>query len=259
MTLAYDRRGNGPPLVLLHGIGSHRGAWAPVFDRLARERDVIALDLPGHGGSPLLADGHRHDMLTLTETVDEFVAELGIGRPHVAGNSLGGGLALELARRGSVRSATALSPIGFWRPSEVRFAGFSLRGSRALARSLLPVAPRLVRPAAVRAALFGQIYGRPWRLDPDAALAALEVFVGAPGFDAILPYSSGYCFTGTTDVPVTVAWGNRDRVLLPRQAGRARRALPAARHVRLHGCGHVPMSDDPLRVTEVLLEGSRSG
>lgn len=257
MTLAYDRRGDGPPLVLIHGIGSYRGAWAPVLDRLAAERDVIVLDLPGHGESPLLPDGRRHDVLALAEAVEEFVAELGIGRPHVAGNSLGGGIALELARRGSVRSATALSPIGFWKPSEVRFARSTLRGSRALARSLLPAAPRLVRSTALRTALFGQVYGRPRRLGPDAALAAVEAFVGARGFDAVLPYSSRYHFWGTPRVPVTVAWGNRDRLLLPRQAERARRALPEARHVRLDGCGHVPMSDDPELVAEALLTGSR--
>jgi pimeloyl-ACP methyl ester carboxylesterase len=54
-------------------------------------------------------------------------------------------------------------------------------------------------------------------------------------------------------VPVTIAWGTRDRLFRPRQAGRARDRLPAARHVLLPGCGHVPMSDDPDLVASVIL------
>ena len=50
--LAYDRRGSGPTLVLLHPLGADRHVWAPVIDRVAERRDVIALDLPGFGESP---------------------------------------------------------------------------------------------------------------------------------------------------------------------------------------------------------------
>lgn len=257
MRLAYDRRGQGPPLVLVHGLGSYRGAWTPVLDRLAAEREVIGLDLPGHGDSPLLPEGTRHDVRTLTEAVERFLGELGVGRPHVAGNSLGGGIALELARRGAVRSGTALSPIGFWTPSEARFAAASLRGSRALARAIRPVTPRLTRSTALRTAFLGQIYARPWQLDPQAAFATIEAFRKAPGFDVTLPNTFRYYFWGTPESPVTVAWGTQDRLLLPAQAERARRALPEAQHVALRGCGHVPMSDDPEQVADVLLTGSR--
>ena len=58
------------------------------------------------------------------------------------------------------------------------------------------------------------------------------------------------------DVPVTVAWGTRDRLLLPRQARRARRVMPRATHVWLQGCGHAPFADDPSQVAEVLLAGA---
>ncbi|MQA83802.1 MAG: alpha/beta fold hydrolase [Streptosporangiales bacterium] len=257
MSLAYDRRGQGPPLMLVHGLGSYRGMWVPVLDRLAAEREVIAVDLPGFGDSPLLPGGARHDVSTLTEAVERFIDGLGVGTPHVAGNSLGGGIALELARRGTVRSATALSPIGFWTPAEARYAAASLRGSRALARALRPLTPRLMRSTPLRTAFLGQIYARPWRLDPDAALATVEAFRRAPGFDVTLPNTFRYYFWGVPRSPVTVAWGTRDRLLLPVQAERAREALPEARHVALQGCGHVPPSDDPDQVAEVLLAGSR--
>ena len=71
---------------------------------------------------------------------------------------------------------------------------------------------------------------------------------------------SATAFTGQVQsgVPVAVAWGSRDLVLPPYQARVARSALPQASHVTLLGCGHVPMSDDPDRVAEVLLRGSRN-
>jgi pimeloyl-ACP methyl ester carboxylesterase len=58
-------------------------------------------------------------------------------------------------------------------------------------------------------------------------------------------------------IPVTVAWGSKDRLLLPRQGVRAKHAIPRARLVRLPHCGHVPMSDDPALVARVVLDGSR--
>ena len=65
--------------------------------------------------------------------------------------------------------------------------------------------------------------------------------------------SRGYAFTGVPTVPVTIAWGTRDRILAYRQAAAARRGLPEARHVDLPGSGHVPMSDDPDLVADLIL------
>jgi pimeloyl-ACP methyl ester carboxylesterase len=260
MALAFENHGSGPPLVLLHGTGSHRGMWDPVVAALARERRVIAVDLPGFAGS---ADELAEPSpVGLTDALQRWFAEQGLDRPHVAGNSLGGGVALELARRHAVASATALSPIGFWTPREVVFAQRSLRAARAIVRRLRPVMPALTRTAAGRTALFSQFYGRPWRLSPDAAMAAVDAFLGAPAFDAVLEACGPYRFGAGDDlrgVAVTIAWGTRDALLIPRQATRARRLLPWARHVALRGCGHVPCSDDPEAVAAALLAGSRDG
>ena len=260
MALAFDSHGSGPALVLLHGTGSHRGMWDPVVGTLARERRVIAVDLPGFAGS---ANEHSDPSPAgLTDAMERWFADQGLDRPHVVGNSLGGGIALELARRHAVASATALSPIGFWTPRELAFAQRSLRASRAIVRRLRPAMPALTRTAAGRVALFSQIYGRPWRLPPDDALAALDAFVEAPAFDAVLE-AAGHSRFGAGDqrggVAVTIAWGTRDALLIPRQAVRARRVLPWAQHVALRGCGHVPCHDDPEAVAAVLLAGSREG
>ncbi|MFD0883666.1 alpha/beta fold hydrolase, partial [Streptosporangium algeriense] len=136
MDLAFERRGTGEPLVLLHGIGHHWQAWLPVLDLLAAEREVIAVDLPGFGASPPLPPGSPYTVESLADAVEAFCARLGVGEPHVAGTCLGGYVALELASRGTVRTATALSPVGFWNRSELVYSRAVLRTFRALACAL---------------------------------------------------------------------------------------------------------------------------
>ncbi len=260
ITLAYARVGTGEPLVLLHGIGHHRQAWDPVVDILATERDVIAVDLPGFGASSALPPGLPHDLPTTSAVLGAFCAALGLDRPHVAGNSLGGLLALELGRENLVRSVTALSPAGFWTQAERHYAFGVLMGMRRTARSLpLPLVERLSRTAVGRTALTSTIYARPGRRSPDAVVAETLALSHAQGFSETLRAGRSVLFTDDVPgVPVTVAWGDRDRLLLPRQGIRAKRAIPRARLVRLPGCGHVPMNDDPALVARVLLDGSRA-
>ena len=259
MALAFDTYGTGPPLVLLHGTGSQRGMWDPVVEALAAEHRVIALDLPGFGASA----GEQVDATPAgyTARLERWFAEQELGRPHVAGNSLGGGLALELARRGAVASATALSPVGFWTPREVTYAQRSLRASRAIVKLLRPAMPAITSTAVGRTALFSQIYARPWRLSPGESMKAIDAFADGPAFEPALEGFRDYRFVAADElrgVPVTIAWGTRDALLIPRQAARARRLLPLAQHVALRGCGHVPCHDDPEAVAAVLLAGSRA-
>src|SRR5690242_12748905 len=107
MRLAHDRTGSGPPLLLVHGLGLCKEVSRPVVPLLAREREVVALDLPGFGESPPGAE----TVEGLARDVAAFADEIGLERPHVAGNSLGGGIALALGAMGRARSACALSPI----------------------------------------------------------------------------------------------------------------------------------------------------
>lgn len=259
MTLAYTRKGTGDPLLLLHGIGHHRQAWDPVADILATERDVIAVDLPGCGQSPALPDGMPHDLPTMSAVLDAFCRALAIERPHAAGNSLGGLLALELGRHHHVRSVTALSPAGFWTPAERRYAFGVLTGMRHTARRLPPpLVERLSRTAAGRTLLTSTIYARPGRRAPEAVVAETLALARAEGFFETLRSGRQVRFTDdVSGIPVTVAWGTRDRLLLPRQGLRARHVIPRARLVRLPHCGHVPMNDDPALVARVVLDGSR--
>ncbi|MFF5439492.1 alpha/beta fold hydrolase [Streptomyces achromogenes] len=259
VTVSYARVGRGEPLVLLHGIGHHRQAWDPVVDILATEREVIAVDLPGFGTSSGLPKGLAYDLPTTNAVLGALFEALDLDRPHVAGNSLGGLLALELGREGLVRSVTALSPAGFWSQAERRYAFTVLLGMRGVARRLPPrVVTGLSRTAAGRTALTSTIYARPARRSPDAVVAETRALATATGFTATLRAGAAVRFTDSVaGVPVTVAWGARDRLLVPRQGVRAKRLIPHARLVRLPGCGHVPMNDDPALVARVILDGSR--
>ncbi|HUR85946.1 MAG TPA: alpha/beta hydrolase [Solirubrobacteraceae bacterium] len=254
--LNHLRCGAGEPLVLIHGIGSQWQMWLPVLDRLAAERDVIAIDLPGFGASPVVE--HEPEVGALADAVAALVAQLGLERPHVAGNSLGGGVALQLASTGRARGATLLSPIGFAEGWERPYGIFVLQSSRRIARRAGHRLDAPLRTRAGRAALQGHLFGRPWRIPAEEAIRATHNLVDSPGYDATFPHVVAFDWSqGDLDVPVTIAWGTRDRLLLPRQGKRARERMPRARHVRLRGCGHIPTWDDPEAVANVILEGSR--
>ena len=89
MALAHVRRGSGPPLVLIHGIGSQWQMWRPVLDRVSREREVVAVDLPGFGESAAL--GTAPTVEALADAVADLLARIGLSGAHAAGNSLGCG------------------------------------------------------------------------------------------------------------------------------------------------------------------------
>ena len=257
MRLNFQRIGTGPALVLIHGIGSHWQVWQPVLDRLAPHRDIVALDLPGFGASPPPPPGAAPGVDSLTRIVAEFLGELGLERPHVGGNSLGGWIAIELARRGRAASATALSPAGFHTSREAIYERLSLLAIGRAARALAPRAHRILRSKLARRVAFAQLVARPDALPPDYAAAAVRALADAPWFDeTLIAITSDRFEPGAIDAPVTVAWGAKDRLLLPRQARRVTRAIPGARVRALPGCGHVPMFDDPALVAGVLLDGS---
>lgn len=259
MRLAYDRCGTGPPLVLLHGAGHRRQAWLPVQQRLAPYRDVISLDFPGFGESPPLPAHLSYTLNTAVVVLKEFFADLGLERPHVAGNSMGGLVSLVLAQHGMVSSATAFSPAGLWTPMGRRVSLRMLRSIYSSARHLPPtVAVRLSRTATGRTLMCGLLFGRPDLLEPQVVLEDMRALINAVGFAPTLATGNKIIFSGQVldDVPVTIAWGSRDLLLRRPRAALITQLIPHARLLRLPGCGHVPMNDDPALVAHVLLTGS---
>ena len=231
-------------------------AWRPVIARLAGEREVWSVDLPGFGRSEALPAGEPCGIAALADAAERFFAEAGLERPHVAGNSLGGAVGLELGRRGTVASVTAISPAGFAsRP------GAALRGRVAAAHALgrprlRPAAPRLVTRPGLRRLLYARCSPIPSASRPARRTTTWRRCSTAARSTTCSPSSTAIASPARSRVPATIGWGTRDGLLLPTQALRARRLLPGARHVWLRGCGHVPMSDDPDQVARLLLDGS---
>lgn len=260
MGLAYERHGSGAPLVLVHGIGHRRQAWYPVLDRLTPYREVILVDLPGHGESPAFELNGLPVPAALERDLINFMDELGLDRPHVAGNSLGGRLALEAGVRGRASTVTTLSPAGFWRDQkDLDYTKFVFRSMQVLGKQLLNIGldETLARFAAGRFLLYATIIDKPSRMSVTQAEGDIRAFVAAEeALTTILAGATEFHGTIAEDVPVTVAWGTRDRLLRPHQAEAAKRALLDAWHLPLPGCGHVPMTDDPELVANVLLRGS---
>jgi len=245
MDLAFDRRGSGPPVVLIHPLGADRRIWDPVVDRLAEQRDVLALDVPGFGGSPPI--GGEPTPAALAAALGAFLSDQGVVAPRIVGNSHGGWLALELALAGRASSVVAIAPAGLWsRPLAPK------RGTgRRLARLALPLLPRLTASERGRALLLAVSVAHPERVPPAAALHLVRSYATAPGLRAANDAMRAGRFEAlaSVGVPVTLAWPDRDRLI-------ARPALlpDGPRSVVLHGCGHIPMWDDPEQVADRILE-----
>lgn len=252
----YHREGSGPPLVLLHGVGLSWQIWRPLIGTLAREFDVIACDSPGFGDSAPLEPGIEPSIPAYAERFAEFFAELALGRPHVSGNSMGGAIALELARQDAVSSASAISPAGFWTPAERAFCQLSLGALASFPKPLRPALLAFAGTRAGRLALFSQTFGRPALLPADEPARILLGAWASPALAPALDAFSSYTFEPfqppASAAAVTVGWGVRDRLLPYRtQAPRAKRLLGDARHLAL-GAGHVPFFDDPPAVCELI-------
>jgi pimeloyl-ACP methyl ester carboxylesterase len=208
--------------------------------------DVLAVDLPGFGRSPPLPPGTEPTPEALADAVERAMEDAGFDRAHIAGNSLGGWIALELARRGRALTVTAISPAGLQHAREKAWGRNMLLTMRWGARNLR--APDALLRTRLGAFIFaGPVVARPWRLDPDDFAEVLQLFSDCSGFDATLAHTFDGQPRGldAIDVPVLLVWGTRDVLLLPRQGRRFERLIPNAELRYVKGLGHTPMSDDP--------------
>lgn len=259
MTLAHDRVGNGPPLLLLHAFGLSRAAWEPVVPLLAGGRELLLVDLPGHGASPMPEPGTPPNPAGYAREVARLLDQLELDTIPVCGNSIGGWTALELAKLGRADSVVALSPAGLWE-AESRYRRF---------RFLTDYYTSRLAPAAMRAALrtdlgrrliLGEVLDRSAELTDPEACRFVEDFAGVTDLRAHLRAWRGQRFEGGEHlkIPISIAWGGRDRLMPPSR--RSRHGLPPqARWFEVPGCGHVMAWDAPGAVAETILEGNNDG
>lgn len=248
MALAYDRTGSGPALVLLHPLGADRRMWSPLVPLLRGEREVITVDLPGFGQSPPLRDREPHPR-ALAAAVAEQLAALGVERPHVAGNSLGGWAALELGLAALVRSVTAIAPAGLWAEPLVPKAAIAHRAARAV----LPLIGPLAATGVGRSLLLRGSVAHPRRVPREEAAHLVRAYALAPGFTAVNDAMRAGRFEGLERIrcPVTLVWPDHDR-LVSRPVWVPERIS----NVALADSGHIPTWDAPEALARLLISAS---
>lgn len=252
------REGSGPPLLLLPGLGSGWFEYRMILPGLAARYDVLAADLPGQGQSPALPGGVRPDVSALTDAVEQALDRAGVAAPHVLGTSLGGRVALELARRQRARSVVAIGATGpVLLPGRAYQVGL-LAGARLGFKALAPVAPVVLRVAPLRAVALAPLRARGWRTPPDEAVAVVRSFATGADFwrqlrhavlpEATLDYSTVRC-------PVLLAQSSHD-VLSLGQVLRLAGVVPDAKLRVLPLAGHSPAADVPERVIALVDEAA---
>jgi pimeloyl-ACP methyl ester carboxylesterase len=252
--IAYERKGEGEPLLLVHGTGGSRRHWRPVLEQLAAHHDVIAVDLPGHGESDAPPSDGDHTPLGYAATLAEFLEELGVGSAHTAGNSVGGWTALELAKLGKARSVTAIAPAGLWARRDPWRCVIKLWTNYRLGRVTAPLTYRALQSERGRTRLLGGTVAKPLNLTEEEARDLIETYNSTPNFTTQLAQTRRARFQGgaSIKVPVTLAWGDEER-LIPPSARRRDDELPAhTTTITLSGCGHVPFWDDPDQVVQTI-------
>lgn len=262
ITPALYRAGSGEPLLLLHGFTGAWMHWRPLLDDLSNRYEVIAPTLAGHDGGRPYPPGSPMTFAGSTDQLEGDLDELGVGSAHIVGNSMGGGLALELAKRGRARSVVALAPAGGWTPGDGearRLARFFARQMR-VTRAFQSRMPAIVARPNLRRLALRDIMRRADRVPASDAVrltqAALACTVAERAIEALrIDHGLTLEDLDRIDCPVLLATPQFDRVLPPeRHAPRLRREIPGVESLILKDCGHVPMWDDTALVVRTISE-----
>ena len=254
------RGGTGEPLVLLHGLFQSWHNWSPVLDRLTEERDVLAPTHLGHAGSSPFEAGQLPTIPGWTDAVEAELDAVNFDRPDIVGHSLGGWVAMELAKRGRVRSIVAISPAGQYTDEEIGRIDTLMRRSNRMARWLLPLGRRVVRTAIGRKALLADSCADPRRIpleDAERFVMNLAKCPNPKGVIGALKDETGKAirFEGGERVrcPVLIALPDSDRFFTRFHAERYAEVLREATIEVFPDCGHSAMFDHPELVSSRIL------
>jgi len=251
------RGGSGPPLLLIHGFTDTWRTWELVLERLECSFEVLAPTLPGHAGAPGAAG---LDAETLVGHLEALLDDAGWSTAHVAGNSLGGWLALQLAARSRAETVVALAPGGGWAPGDDAFAQTLAPYFRSMREQVTAAAPHidaLVESPEGRRLATAQVTCHFEHIPAELIAHQLRGVVGCDGGDELIvaALADGWELDAASIAcPVRVVWGAEDRILpWPTAARRFREEwLPHADWVLLDGVGHLPQLDVPLETAELI-------
>lgn len=248
--LKSEIHGEGEPLLLIHGMGSARTAWKPLIPLLKDEFQVVTIDLPGHGDSRYL-EGQAMDPHSLAMYVFDEMSALGFDSFNLAGNSLGGWVALEMACSSPerIKSLTGIAPAGLWlNPYNARYPGTAI--SRFLAKYTGRIAPTALHFESARKLGFWDVSPR-WReFSYELCLDAVEAMSKADGYYPAWDGMLMKRFDGKIpkEIPVTIIFGDTDRTL-PATTCQERSVAPAhAKWIIFPETGHAPMWDSTVDV-----------
>ncbi|HEY2207518.1 MAG TPA: alpha/beta fold hydrolase [Pseudonocardia sp.] len=258
---AAFRQGTGSPVVLLHGVTMSWRAWRPVLPFLVGRHDVFAPTLPGHRGGPELVPGDQPGLAALVDEVERQLDDAGIDTAHLVGNSLGGWVALELARRGRAMSVVGLSPAGTWKARRdlIRLLFMFRMAHMALGS---PQLGALARTGPLSRAAMKRTMERPGNIPRDELAEMLDDASECRMMAALLSGEARLELMHDFDValcPVHIAWSGKDKVIPYGRYGRPMQdTVRGAEFSVLPGVGHVPMYDDPRLVARTILEMTTS-
>ena len=255
--LHYLQAGSGPPLLLLHGLLGGAFCWRLNLDPLSRQHTILAVDLPGLGGSN--APQHLDCSMTAqAERVLSLLAELRLEEVDVVGSSWGGAIAMFLAAQSRrVRSLVLAAPVNPWSDlgaGRIRF--FNGRFGGALLRMAWPVSRPLHRIAVKR------MYGDPRRV-PAGTIEGYSSLAMRPGkVHSVLSTLRNWqddvnaltIAIPRITVPSLLIWGTRDGAVDLRSAEQLRRALPASELKLIEGAGHLPFEETPDEFNRLVLD-----
>jgi pimeloyl-ACP methyl ester carboxylesterase len=256
---ALYRAGSGEPLVLIHGFTATWRCWLPVLGLLVPRFEVIAPTLNGHDGGPPSPPGAE----TLAQATDHFESlldGLGVQTAHFAGNSMGGALALELAKRGRARSVVAISPGGGWEEDDRREVERIIRlfkRTQTSARATVKHHERLLARPGFRRIGMRDIMARGHLVPAEEAVrltrSSIRCSVVDDVFKTMRNGTGRVVDLDQVKAPTLIAWGDKDRLLpMKRHSERFRREIPGVKFQVLPGLGHTPMWDDAGRIAELI-------
>jgi len=249
------REGTGEPLVLLHGVLCSERVWRRVVPYLTPHHDVIALTALGHRGGNIAKPS-----TTISDLVDDIEAtldRLGVEKAHLAGNSMGGWMAIELARRGRAKSVCALSPAGCWDRStgDQHHIVDKLRSIEKLTERTRWALPALARIGIVRRFAMRDNAVRGDRLTSQEVIDMADDLLGCHARDDLLRITDKLTPLDLLPCPMMLAWSECDEVIPPDVNGvHARTLFPQAEWRVLPKVGHIPMADNPKLVADTILE-----
>jgi len=249
------REGQGEPVVLLHGVTCSEQVWRKVVPLLSPHYEVFAFTALGHHGGRAARQGTR--IQDVIDDAEAILDQLQLDRPHLVGNSMGGWVAIELARRARASSVCALSPAGFWDAS----ASNHSRATQSLKRvARMTQATRWALPALAHLGMVRRFAMKENAVD-GARLSREELIQIA---DDLLGCTAKFDLLNTTEAidplhpapcPILLAWAEADRIFPPQVNGAiARKRIPEAQWQLLPKVGHLPMVDNPELVAKTVHE-----